>query len=251
MHKGNPPLWADFFMIHQLLATKSRMTQAWTKAGIRIPVTVLSAKDCVVVGQTAKQDRLLVGAGKKKLKNMKKPVRSTIAKAGFSFGIRQMKEIRVDGDEKQNLAVGATILPSQVFKIGDIVKVTGTSKGKGFTGVVKRYGFHGGPRTHGQSDRERAPGSIGAGTTPGRVYKNKRMAGRAGNETVTVLGLTVVSINDASGEILLKGIVPGTRNSMVTITRTGEGKFDGLLEVKAAATAPVSEPVAEAEEKTE
>src|SRR5258708_8836254 len=120
-----------------------------------------------------------------------------------------------------------------VLKIGGLVKVTGVSKGKGFTGVVKRHGFAGGPRTHGQSDRERAPGSIGSGTTPGRVYRNKRMAGRSGNENVSVLNLPIIGVSDATGEIWIKGIVPGTINSPVTLTKTGEKAFEGLtLEMK-------------------
>lgn len=101
------------------------------------------------------------------------------------------------------------------FQAGDVVTVVGTSKGKGFAGVVKRYSFAGGPKTHGQSDRHRAPGSIGGGTDPGRVWKGQRMAGRMGGARVTVKNLDVVEVRE--NKILLKGAVPGARHSVVKI----------------------------------
>ncbi|MEP7167622.1 MAG: 50S ribosomal protein L3 [Candidatus Woesebacteria bacterium] len=217
-------------MITQILATKRHMTQVWTTNGIRIPVSVLRADDCMVIKPGNRTGKLLVGAAAKKLKNVKKPQRSQLEKAGFSIGFRKVAEVMVDGNEAVDMAAGTKILASDVLTVGDMVKVTGTSKGKGFTGVVKRWGFKGGPRTHGQADRERAPGSIGSGTTPGRVYKNKKMAGRSGNETVTVLGLQVVAIN--GDDVWVKGLVPGAMNGVVTITKTGTGKFAGLIETK-------------------
>ncbi|MCA9392106.1 50S ribosomal protein L3 [candidate division WWE3 bacterium] len=105
--------------------------------------------------------------------------------------------------------------PSPLTK-GSVVDVTGTSKGKGFAGVVKRYSFAGGPKTHGQSDRHRAPGSIGAGTDPGRVWKGQKMPGRMGGVTVTVRNLTVVDVKE--NEVYLKGAVPGTRNAKLTLS---------------------------------
>ena len=105
---------------------------------------------------------------------------------------------------------------------GDIIDVTGISKGKGFAGGVKRFHFKGGPRTHGQSDRERAPGSIGQTTTPGRVYKGKRMAGKMGHETVTVKNLMIVDVLPDS--ILVKGVVPGIPDSLLVIKKVGEKK---------------------------
>lgn len=219
-------------MLMQLLATKKHMTQAWTKSGRRVPVTVVTANDCYVIMDSKKENRVIAGQGFKKLKNVSKPQRSQLQKAGLSFGFKQIKELVIgDVGDKETLKSGTKINPSDVLKVGDIVKVTGVSKGKGFTGVVKRYGFAGGPRTHGQSDRERAPGSIGAGTTPGRVYKNKRMAGRAGGENVTVLNMPVIKILE--NEIWIKGILPGTINSLVTITKVGESEFAGLFERQA------------------
>ncbi len=118
---------------------------------------------------------------------------------------------------------GTAITVSDVFVPGDIVDVTGISKGKGFAGGVKRWGFKGGPRTHGQSDRERAPGSLGQTTTPGRVYKGKKMAGRMGQETVTVKNLEVIEVT-ADGMLLIKGLVPGSLNSIVVVKKMGTNK---------------------------
>ena len=106
-----------------------------------------------------------------------------------------------------------------LFKIGDIVDASGVSKGKGFQGVIRRYNFRGGPRTHGQSDRERARGSLGSGTTPGRVFKGLRMAGRMGGEKVTIQNLQVVGFEEKA--ILIKGLVPGGRNGVIEIKTHG------------------------------
>lgn len=251
----NPACVREFlYMIGQLLATKSNMSQAWTKSGVRIPVTVVKVDNFTCIDAGKKSDRILAGQAIKKLKNIAKAQSAVLKKNGLSFGFRQVKEVVVDAADKERLVAGTVIKPSEVLKVGDIVKVTGTSKGKGFTGVVKRHGFKGGPRTHGQSDRERAPGAIGSGTTPGRVYRNKRMAGRSGNAQVTTLGLTIISVNDANGEIMLKGIVPGTINSLVTLTKTGESQFEGIIEkeVKAEAAPVESEaPQAPVEAKVE
>lgn len=118
------------------------------------------------------------------------------------------------------------------LKPGDLVKVTGWSKGKGFTGVVKRWKFAGGPRTHGQSDRERAPGSIGQHTTPGRVFKGKKMAGRAGGDKVTISGLTVMDVEEEDKLLLIKGLVPGQKNGPLTVKKYGqEKKFVPLMRI--------------------
>ena len=113
------------------------------------------------------------------------------------------------------ISAGHELKPELFFKKGDLVNVTGVSKGKGFQGVVKRHHFKGGSRTHGQSDRERAPGSIGQTTTPGRVYKGKRMAGRMGGDRIKVKNLMIVEVK-ADG-ILVKGLVPGARGGLLEI----------------------------------
>jgi len=116
------------------------------------------------------------------------------------------------------------------FEAGDLVKVIGRSKGKGFTGVMKRWGFAGGPRTHGQSDRERAPGSIGQGTTPGRVHKGKKMAGRAGNQRTTIKNLPLLDINKEDKTFLIKGLLPGGRNASLIVFKVEKMKnFTPLL----------------------
>jgi large subunit ribosomal protein L3 len=120
-------------------------------------------------------------------------------------------------NEKPEIKVGDTIKVSDIFAEGDIVTVTGTSKGKGFAGVVKRWKFAGGPKTHGQSDRQRAPGSIGQGTTPGRVLKGKHMAGRMGHDQVTIRNLKVVAVNPETNELSISSPIPGTRGSLMRI----------------------------------
>ena len=141
--------------------------------------------------------------------------------ANLKVAPRFLREIRVD--EVLDLPkVGETINASDVLKAGDIVDVTGVSKGKGYAGVVKRHHFKGGPRTHGQSDRERAPGSIGQTTTPGRVYKGKRMAGRMGHENVTIKNQIIADVLD--NLVLIKGLVPGPKNGLISIKKVGEGK---------------------------
>lgn len=212
------------------------MTQVWTTSGTRIPVSVIRFSDCTVIKAGNTEGKMIVGAKAKKLKNVAKPQRSQLEKLGLKTGFIKMSEISVDGEDMA-MAAGTVITPDKVLTVGDMVKVTGTSKGTGFTGVVKRWGFKGGPRTHGQADRERAPGSIGSGTTPGRVYKNKKMAGRAGNEQVTVIGLQVVAID--GNDVWVKGLIPGAMNGIVTVTKLGTGKFEGILNgPKVVETAP-------------
>jgi large subunit ribosomal protein L3 len=129
----------------------------------------------------------------------------------------------VGGEDGATHNVGDKIDVS-IFAVGEIVDVVGTSKGKGFAGVVKRYHFRGGPKTHGQSDRHRRPGSIGSGTTPGRVYKGLRMAGRMGDERVTVQNLRVLQVDTERNLLVLRGAVPGPANGLVTVRKAVKGK---------------------------
>lgn len=116
--------------------------------------------------------------------------------------------------------IGKEAKLTEAFKEGDLVTITGFSKGKGFAGVVKRHGFKGGPKTHGQSDRQRAPGSIGATTTPGRVFKGKRMAGRMGNRSVTVKNLLVSKIDAEKNVIYVRGAIPGNKKGMIKLRKS-------------------------------
>lgn len=216
--------------MNTLLAIKKATHQNWSSSGKRIPVTVLSTAGNVVISKAEK--KTTIGFGKKKDSRSKKPQLAMLKKLGIAFGVNTIREI---SGTTEKLA-GDTIVPSDVFTVGDTVKVTGTSKGMGFAGVVKKYGFAGGPKTHGQSDRERAPGSIGNRTTPGRVFKKKRMSGRGGNKTVTIENMQVVAVNNEANEVWVMGLVPGAMNNTVSITKVKDGKFEGLFDRKKALT---------------
>lgn len=199
-----------------ILGTKQNMTQIFDEAGIVHPVTVIKAGPVVVtqVKKTATKDgydAVQVGYGERKSKNINKPLRGHIKDANYAY----LKEFRVEKDA--TFAEGDKIDLS-VFSNGDNVTVSAISKGKGFQGVVKRHGFHGGPRSHGQKHSEREPGSIGGGGRDGgRVAKGKRMAGRMGSDKITVKGLTVVNVRPETGEIFIRGAVPGRRGTLVEI----------------------------------
>lgn len=205
-------------MINSILATKLGQTQTFTPEGKRLAVTEVTAGPCWVtrVSDHGTWKNVQLAFGNKK--NITKPITGHMKKAGLEDKKpRFLREIRDTSAE--TLAVGTTVTASEVFAVGDKIRVTGVSKGKGFAGVVKRHGFRGGPRTHGQSDRERAPGSLGQTTTPGRVYKGKRMGGRMGNDTVTVRGLEVVAINAENNTVTIKGVVPGGRSGLLIMRK--------------------------------
>lgn len=214
-------------MLQTLIGTKIQQTQMFTDAGVRIPVTDIATGNTVVQIKTDKRDgywAIQLGFGTRKAKTTSKPLTGHLKKTGkgnlLPRFLREARTVSVKGEgEKLPFAVGDMISAEQVFKVGDTVKVSGISKGKGFQGVVKRHGFRGGPRTHGQSDRERAPGSIGQTTTPGRVYKGKRMAGRMGGERVTVRGLKVIHVDSQKNVVRIKGLIPGRINTPVIIEK--------------------------------
>jgi large subunit ribosomal protein L3 len=225
-----------------LIGKKIDQTQAFLENGIRVPLTVVSmAPNIVSQIKTQEHDGYMavqLGIGHNTKAKKSKVGHAT--KAGIEKTPRFFKEVRVESVEGFELA--GAIAAGDVFKPGDIIDVIGTSKGKGYAGVVKRHNFRGGPRTHGQSDRERAPGSSGQTTTPGRVYKGKRMSGRMGNEQVTVKNLLVL---DVQGDTLLvKGLLPGPKGTMIRVTKVGEKKKFIPLFVQPS-DQPVEEPVAE------
>lgn len=212
-------------MISAILGQKNQQSQKFQNDGTRIPVTEITVGDNPVVCiKTKDKDgywAVQIGFGIKK--NPSKPLLGHIKGAKLENAPLFLREISVLSVKEEELPkVGDLIKPEEVFKPGDLIEVTGVSKGKGFAGGVKRYHFKGGPRTHGQSDRERAPGSIGQTTTPGRVYRGKRMAGKMGNDTVTIKNLQIVGIGN--GKLVIKGVVPGTKGSLLTIKKTGESK---------------------------
>jgi large subunit ribosomal protein L3 len=205
-------------MIEGLLGRKIGMTQVFSPAGEAIPVTVIEAGPCVVT-QIRTRDRdgyeaVQIGFGEVKPKNITKPQQGHLAGAGRL--VRHLREFGADDIEEHQVG---QVLSVDVFEPGQIIDVTGTSKGRGFQGVVKRHNFRGGPKTHGQSDRWRAPGSIGAGTDPGHVWKGTRMAGRMGNKRVTVQNLQVVEVLADRHLLLVRGSVPGAKNSLVMVRR--------------------------------
>lgn len=203
-------------MIHAMLGTKLAQSQQFTEDGKRIPATVVVAGPCWVTQKTDTQIQL----GFKTIKNLNKAETGHIKKAGLDKKLRFLRSFRLSNvSDVSDLSVGKEIHVGDVFAPGDHVRVTGTSKGKGFAGVVKRHHFRGGPRTHGQSDRERAPGSIGQTTTPGRVYRGKRMAGRMGGDRVTVTGLQVVAVDPEKNTMTIKGLVPGPKLGLLLIQK--------------------------------
>ncbi len=203
--------------MNSLLALKLEQSQKFLENGTRIPVTKLNVKGNKIA-------RFLTMD-----KNNYNAIQLEFG--GEITPFKFLREVRIDGQLPEVLPkVGETLDPQTLFKPGDIVNITGISKGKGYAGVVKRHHFKGGPRTHGQSDRERAPGAIGSTTTPGRVYKGKRMAGRMGHEKVTIKNLQIVLVNEDF--VWVKGLIAGGRNSLVMIKKVGEDKkFVPLLNV--------------------
>lgn len=203
-----------------IIGKKLGMTSIFGNEGEVIPVTVIEAGPCTVVDiKTAEKDgyqALQLGFGSVKEKKVNKPLAGHFKKNNVSPK-RVLKEFR--NFNISEFKIGDEIKCS-IFSEGDIIKVTGKSKGKGFQGVVKRHGFGGiGMTTHGQSDRVRAPGSIGASSYPSRVFKGQRMAGRMGYDNVTVRGLKVVKVDPERNLIFVKGAVPGAINSIVELIK--------------------------------
>jgi large subunit ribosomal protein L3 len=206
--------------IEGILGRKVGMTQVFQEDGTAAPVTVIEAGPCVVVQVKTVDndgyDAVQLGFGSRKRLNS--------PQKGHAKGLgdfKYLREFRVAeiGDWEVGKKVGC-----EIFEAGDIVDVSGPSKGRGFTGVMKRHGFHGGKRTHGQSDRERAPGSIGAGTDPGRVIKGLKMAGHMGTGQVTVKNLRVVQSDPSRNLLLVQGAVPGNKDGLLRLRRVKGGE---------------------------
>ncbi len=226
------------------------MTTRFDSRGNAVPVTVVFASPNLVVGhrQQEKDGYTAIQVGFETAKKPKNPQK--INYKNLQFVPKNIKEFRVSEISEDIQPVGAQLTVGD-FSSGDILKVTGTSRGKGFAGVVKRWGFAGGPRTHGQSDRERAPGSIGQTTTPGRVYKGKKMAGHTGNVQTTITGVTVYDVDTENNLIFIKGALPGWTNSMLLIEKVGSKKplveskpseEENSKDVEAQSTQPNPEP---------
>lgn len=238
-------------MLNTILGSKDKMSQTFV-GSTRVPVTWITAGPCTVT-QIKREDKdgywaVQLGFGERRIKNVSKQLQGHLKGAiKDKKAPRFLREVILD--KESDLKVGDTIATADVFKKGDVVRVTGISKGKGFAGGVKRWGFAGGPRTHGQSDRERAPGSIGQGTTPGRVLKGKKMAGRMGQDTVTVKNLVIVEVDQAKGKVAVSGPVPGPAGSLLILKKIAEGKLTELEEV--VKEVQIQEEEGEGEEKKE
>ncbi len=188
-----------------ILGIKKGMTRIYVKDRA-IPVTVVDVAGCRIAN--VKIGKIELGLG-----NRKKATKAQIGQYK-DLGYVPMHKWVLDGELPEGFKIGNDLV-AETFNEGDLVTVSGESKGKGFAGVVKRHGFKGGPRTHGQSDRLRAPGSIGAGADPGRVFKGTRMGGRMGSEKVTIKNKRVVGIKDTY--LLISGPVPGSNGDLIKI----------------------------------
>ena len=209
-----------------LIGRKLGMTQVYDAEGLLVPVTVIQAGPCTVVGMRRPERdgyaAAQIGFGALKAERLPKPRRGQFAKAGTG-AFRVLREFALaDGDDGAP-AVGAEINVSDVFEPGQLVHVSGVSKGRGTAGVIKRHRFSGFPASHGTHEYFRHGGSIGNRSYPGRVFKGKRMAGRLGHERVTTRNLVVVALHPEEHLVLVRGAVPGARNGTVVLTRAAEG----------------------------
>jgi large subunit ribosomal protein L3 len=217
-----------------VLGRKSVSSQQFDKKGDRIPTTFIDTSSCHLVSVVSPEKRgyFSVKLGFGPTKNIKKPVKGELEKAGIKTPLRFLREFRLE-DYKDKVKMieeggkmgiqmgevkifsGDVINPTLFLKSGDLITVSGISKGKGFQGGVKRHGFKGRSHTHGASRDERAPGSIGMTTTPGRVFKGKRMAGRMGNDRVTIKNIEVVEVKENG--LLIKGVVTGAKGGLLEV----------------------------------
>ena len=202
-----------------LIGKKIGMTRIFNDEGVQIPVTVIEAGPCTVV-QVRSQEQdgykaVQLGFGAQKDKRASRAEVGHAAKAGLEAAPRLMREFRVDDGQDYEVGQQLTV---ELFEAGDRVKVTGRSKGRGFQGVVKRYGFAGRPASHGHP-MSRTPGSLGPGTDPSRVIKGKKMPGRMGGDRASIRNMQIVRVDGERNLLFVKGGVPGARNSFVLISK--------------------------------
>lgn len=205
--------------IDGIIGKKIGMTQVFTEDGKTRAVTAIEAGPCTVTQvKTVENDGYqAVQLGYEQAKKLNAPEKGHLKNLGLFKYLRELRVVNIEGVNPGDK------VDVSIFKPGDRVDVTGISRGKGFAGVVKRHHFRGGPKTHGQSDRQRAPGAIGSTTSPGRVWKNLKMAGHMGNVRVTVRNLEVYSADVNKNLLLVKGAIPGGENSLVIIRKSSRG----------------------------
>ena len=211
-------------MIPGIIGKKLGMSQIFTEGGRMEAVTDVEAGPCCVVQVRTeeKEGYNAVQLGFGEAKRLNSPERGHVKQLGQ---FRHLREFRVEGTGDVQVGDKADV---SLFQAGDLVDVIGISRSKGFAGVVKRHHFRGGPKTHGQSDRHRAPGSIGATTTPGRVFKGTRMAGRMGGDRVTARNLEVCRAEPERNLLLVKGAVPGPKNGLLLIRKVRSASETGV-----------------------
>jgi large subunit ribosomal protein L3 len=240
-----------------LLGKKLGMTQMFTEQGNRIGVTVVHAGKCVVLGKrTPEKDgyaAIRLGYGEKPLRLCKKPALGEVSKLNNVAPPRHIREIRLDPEKLGDYEVGAAVPLSKVFAPGTYVDVIGTSKGKGFQGVIKRHHMAASVNSHGTHEFFRHGGSIGCRLTPGRVHKGKRMTGHMGDVRRTVQNLALMEIKEDEGLLLLRGSVPGGKNGLViirnAIKRTGPVRLASDGEEAKAKKGAAKKPAAAAAKK--
>ncbi len=209
-------------MVTGLMGKKLGMTRIYTESGAAEPVTVLEAGPCTVVQRKTTEcdgyEAVQLGFGTKLEKRCTKPLRGHFAKAGASPA-SVLREFRLDSGDEVN--AGDTV-KVDIFEIGDRVDVAGISKGKGFQGVQKRWGFGGGPASHG-SNHHREPGSIGMSADPSKVHKGKKLPGRMGNKRITAQNLEIISVDPEKNLILIRGSIPGANGGVVVVRKRVKG----------------------------
>ncbi len=210
-------------MIKSIIGRKLQMTQIFAEDGTAVPVTLLQAGPCTITQiKTPERDgysALQLAFGQRKPKHVNKPLKGHLDKVGKGY-FQVLQEVRMEGasDHQTGEEISADI-----FEIGEQIDVIGTSKGKGFAGTIKRWGFQRGPAGHG-SKNIREPGSTGNATYPGRVIRGKRMPGQKGNKRATVMNLKIVDVRPEDNLLIVKGAIPGATNGIVFIRKTNRGK---------------------------
>lgn len=212
-----------------LIGKKLGMTQLYTEQGELVPVTVIQAGPCTVVqAKTAATDgyaAVQLGFGEKKQQRATKAFRQHCVRAGKGV-FQVLREFRLE-EANESLSTGDEIGVERLFKRGDLVDVTGVSKGRGFAGVIKRHRFSGFPKSHGTHEYFRHGGSIGNRSFPGRVFKGKRMAGQLGNARVTTQNLEIIAVRPAEHLLLVRGAIPGARGGLVLVRPAVKAKTHG------------------------
>lgn len=202
-------------MAEGLMGRKRGMTQIFSEKGQVVPVTILEVGPCYVtqVHTTDKSGYSAVQLGYEETRRLNKPERGHLKNLP---SLKHLREVRTSQVDKYKVGQKVT---AEIFNVGEKVDVVGTSKGKGTAGAVKKYHFRGGPKTHGQSDRTRRPGSSSATTTPGRVFKGTRRAGQMGNVRVTIANLDVVQVDPERNLVAVRGAVPGSKNGLIFVQK--------------------------------